>query len=281
MHKTIKRLLKNFFNFKFNQKSSSCKKSKSKIDKFTKDLEEIKEISPVVKNIFYNAIKMSKLTVSHLLLPRNQVNCFNLLDPIEKNLEIARKSSHTRFPLIEGDLDKTIGIIHIKDLFRYQGDLKRLNLRNIIHVCIRLKETESVNEALKKLLRQRIHMALVVDEFGGTIGILPLEHILEELVGEIRDEFDATEEANICLVSENVMRISGLTPLHELEEVLEIQITSKEACTFGGYITATLGRIPEKGEIIKLLGLVIIINEVNEKRIISITIHRKKKINQN
>ena len=249
--------------------------AKSHIRPFVEKSEKIKEASLVPRDFFHNARKMSHLHVSDVVQPRNQVACLDVLASIEKNLEVAKLSSHTRFPLIEGDLDNTVGIVHIKDLFRYQGDLTLLNLKNIAHACVYLKETERLDAVLAKLLRQRIHMALVVDEFGGTTGILPLEHIFEELVGNIQDEFDITEEEDIFVISDNIMRVSGLTPLHDLEEALAIDIESEDASTVGGYITAELRRIPAKGECVNLFGCTITIDDVDERRIIGTTIHRK------
>jgi magnesium and cobalt transporter len=126
-----------------------------------------------------------------------------------------------------------------------------------------------LEEALQRMLRAKFHMALVSDQFGGVLGVITLEGILEELVGDIQDEFDSEEAPIVALRSPGVFRISGLTPLHELEEQFNLQIDNDEVSTFGGLITAELGCIPKRGERLSAYGLQIEITDVDDRRIIS------------
>ena len=225
-------------------------------------------VSLLIRRILSNAIQMSKLTVQDIVLPRHQIQSFDLADTLEANLELAKETGHTRFPLCEGDLDHCIGIIHIKDIFRYRGDLQRLELRNIKRKIVSLNLDLPLEKALKDLLRWKVHMALVRDEFGGAVGVVTLERILEELVGSIQDEFDE-EEALIVALSENIYNISGLSPVHDVEEALGIRIDAGEVSTFGGLITTELGRIPKRGERLNLTSMEILVEDVDEKRVIS------------
>ena len=206
--------------------------------------------SPEVLNIIYNAIRLPELDVSDVLLPRSQIQYLELNDSIQENLDKARKTEHTRFPLCKGGIDHCLGIIHIKDIFQYQGDMESFDFSKFQRQLIRFNETTPIEVALKKLQKIKIHMALVVDEFGGTIGLLTLEDILEELVGNIQDEFDH-EDAMIIPITRNTYKVSGLTSVHELESFFKVKIDNDNVSTFGGLITATLGRIPEKNERIK------------------------------
>lgn len=225
-------------------------------------------LSPEILNIIRNAIRLPALDVSDIVLPRSQIQYLDLNDSIQENLDKARKTGHTRFPLCRGGIDHCLGIIHIKDIFQYQGDMESFDFLKFQRQLIRFEEATPAEVALKKLQKFKIHMALVVDEFGGTIGVLTLEDILEELVGNIQDEFDH-EDAMIIPITKNTYKVSGLTTVHNLESYFNVKIDNDNVSTFGGLITAALGRIPEKNERIKLLCWSIRITEVSKQRIIS------------
>lgn len=221
----------------------------------------------VAQKILKNALTLRELDVSDVLLPRNQVQYFDLFDSVSENLKMARMTGHTRFPLCEGDLDNCIGLIHIKDIFRSGLNSKGLDLRKFNREILRFKEDMPVEDALEQLMQQKKHMGLVVDEFGGTQGVLTLERILEVIVGEIQDEFDV-EEANIKKIGNGDYAIMGLTPLHEVEECFDIEFETDEVSTFGGLITSELGEIPQKGQQLIVDDLNIRVTEVDETRVI-------------
>jgi CBS domain containing-hemolysin-like protein len=236
---------------------------------------ELQRVSPWARSVFQNALCMNELDVSDVLLPRSQVEYLDINEPIEENIRVAMETGHTRFPLCDGDLDNTLGIIHIKDLFRTAKKLSTLDLRHFRRKTLRIPSTESLESALQKLLSNRVHMAIVIDEFGGTVGVLTFEAILEELVGDIHDEFD-TEEAWIERLKDGSYKVSGLLPLHDLEETLGIEIDNDEVSTIGGLITQELGRIPVRGEVLELFGFLVRVDEVDPKRIISATLEKQK-----
>lgn len=232
-------------------------------------------ITQVAQLILKNTMMMRDLVVEDVLLPRNQVKYFDLNAPLDENLAMAKETGHTRFPLCYGDLDTCLGLIHIKDIFRYKGDLSRLDLRRIKRNMIRINTEEPLESALTKLLSHRMHMALVIDEFRGAEGVLTLERILEQLVGDIRDEFDADEEVLIqpeMDTGETV--VSGLTPLHEIESKFNVELETEEVSTIGGLVTSELGRIPEANTTVLLAGLQIEITEVDETRVVEVIIRR-------
>ncbi|MFA5256771.1 MAG: hemolysin family protein [Opitutales bacterium] len=221
----------------------------------------------MARRIFRNALEMRGLVVSDVLLPRHQVQWMDLNDSVEDNLRLARETGHTRFPLCEGDLDRCVGLVHIKDIFRKVRNQRRLDLRRIKRDILRVSPDQSVEDALHLLLGKRQHMALVVDEFRGAEGLITLERLLELLVGDIRDEFDV-EEDNIKRMPNGEYSVSGLTPVYELERELDVEFANQDVSTFGGLITAELGRIPSQGEHLKLEGLDIVVTEVDERRVI-------------
>ena len=242
---------------------------------------EAPQMSMVAQLILKNTLLMRELVVSDVLLPRNQVKYFDLNQPVEENLKMAKETGHTRFPLCYGDLDRCIGLVHIKDIFRYPGEPARLDLRRIKRNMIRIDSEEPLESALTKLLSHRMHMALVIDEFRGTEGVLTLERILEQLVGEIRDEFDADEEVLIRpSVETDEAVVSGLTPLHEIESIFGLELDSEEVSTIGGLVTSELGRIPETGEEVVTQGLHIGITGVEETRVTEVRIRRAEPVEE-
>lgn len=228
---------------------------------------EAPELSVVGQRLLKNAVQMRTLAVSDILLPRNKVNIFDLQADNRTNFELAKKTGHTRFPLCDGDLDHTIGLIHIKDIFRHPGDPLALDLRKVRRNIMRLQLEEPLEDALQKLLRYKMHMALVEDDFGGAVGVVTLEQILEQLVGDIQDEFDF-EEAHIREVEENIYLVQGLTPIHEIDDAFDLEIENEEVSTFGGLITAELGRFPSEGEEVTIDRLHIRMEQVDERRVI-------------
>lgn len=225
-------------------------------------------VSKVVRSIINRALQMQELSVADVLLPRNQVMIFDLEDTIEENLELARKCGHTRYPLCEGDLDHCHGIIHIKDIFRYRWNVATLDLKRMSRPIVRFEENEPLERVLQSMLRYKVHMSLVQDEFGGVVGVVTLERILEVLVGEIQDEFDA-EETPIVRLGAGRYRVSGLTPIHDLEKELELDIGPLDVATVSGMIISELGRIPAERERVSIGPLEFLIREVDETRILS------------
>lgn len=222
----------------------------------------------VVLKILKSALMLRDLEVSDVLLPRNQVKIFDLEESLEDNLSMARETGHTRFPLCHGDLDRCVGLIHIKDLFRYPGELPGIDLREIQRDIMRIQADERLDESLRMLLSAKMHMALVVDEFGGVEGVLTLERILEQLVGDIKDEFDTDEESLVREAGPTQETVvSGLLPVHELEGVIGVVVENDEVSTLGGLITSELGRIPEVGEQLEVEGIHITVTDVDETRV--------------
>ncbi len=227
-----------------------------------------KSIPRFTYEILENALRMKDLEAADILLPRGQVQYLDLREPVLDNIKKAKQEGYTRYPLCEGDLDHTLGIIHMQDLFCAKVSLEKLDLSLIKRPIIRVPLKTPIQRVLRRLLQQRMHMALVTDEFRRTVGLITLEHILEELVGDIQDEFDH-EEDFIQLVSKNIYKIAGLTPIHEVEEILGLKLSHQGVSTFGGLITSELGHIPEKNEKLTFQNLHIQIEEVSKKRIIA------------
>jgi len=231
--------------------------------------EDSQTISSVVRRIMDRTMHMRGLVVHDVLLPRSQVVICDLEEDIRTNLERMKEAGHTRYPLCKGSLDDCLGLIHIKDIFRWREPVSQIDLITLKRNVAVFPLDTPLEEALQRMLRARFHMALAMDEFGGVVGVITLESILEELVGEIQDEFDSEEEQIIPLPKKGCYRISALAPVHDVEQALGLEIENEDVSTFGGLITGELGRIPEQGETLELGNMRISIEQVDERRVIS------------
>ena len=234
------------------------------------------ELEPEIFEIMGNTLEMSHLQVKDVMLPRNQVEILDRKDSLEKNLEIARKCGHTRLPLCDGDLDRCLGIIHVKYAFRLLVKNERIDLPSLAKAPTLLLAEEPLTGALKKMMKCKAHMALVKDEFGGINGVITLENILEEVVGEIQDEFDV-DEHTVERLSDEEWKISGLTPVHELPNELGLADQQEELTTFGGLITREIGKIPERGETINIGNFKTKILDADDKRVLLAEVSLKTK----
>ena len=229
---------------------------------------ESSNMDPEVVEIVGNTLEMSQLHVQDAMIPRNQVQILDDQDSLVENMEIARTCGHTRLPLCTGNLDHCSGIIHVKYAFRLLSEGAPIDLDSLAKSPALLSSEEPLPVALRKMMKWKVHMALVRDEFGGIDGVITLEDILEEVVGEIQDEFDADEHA-VEQVAGGKWRVPGLTPVHELPDELKLHEDEDELTTFGGFVTRELGRIPEKGETVNLQHLEVAILEADETRVLN------------
>ncbi|MGJ8638191.1 MAG: hemolysin family protein [Opitutaceae bacterium] len=234
--------------------------------------EDSNSFSPVIRRIVTRTLQVQDLVVHDVLLPRSQVIFYDVEQDLQANMEIMKAAGHTRFPICRGGLDDCLGIIHIKDIFRFPDSVDQLDAMKLKRSLALFPLETPLEEALERMLRAKFHMALAVDEFGGVVGVVTLESILEELVGEIQDEFDSEEEEIIELQNPLRYRVSGLALIHDVEERLDVEITDKEVSTFGGLITGELGHIPKPGETLSFYNLDVTVDEVDDRRVISTTV---------
>ena len=212
--------------------------------------EGARQVTPIGKEILMNALDLRKRVVRDITTPRKEVVFLNTEDSFEENLQRAIKSRHTRFPICEGHLDHAIGVIHIKDLLS-QMRAPKPDLMRVRRDLLPVPEMMPLERLLSFFLAKHAHIALVVDEFGGTVGVVTLDNVLAELVGDIQDEFD-TEEKVFKRLNANEFVVDGGLALYELKDLADLELESEDVSTVGGYVTHLTGHLPAGGERVRI-----------------------------
>ena len=227
-----------------------------------------KEVTETEKDILLNALALNDRCVRDVMTPRNRVVSLNAQTSFEENVQIAVRSKHTRFPLVDGHLDVSLGLIHIKDMLGLMGDAKP-DLRKIKRELHIVPEMLPIDKLLRFLLDKHSHLALAVDEFGGAVGVVTLDNVIEEIVGDIQDEFDS-DNKEFVRINEQEFTVDGMLNLYELHDKAGIDIESEEVTTIGGYITHLLGRLPELNETVFIDDYTVTATKMDQRRVVEL-----------
>jgi CBS domain containing-hemolysin-like protein len=205
--------------------------------------------SALGREIILNAFDLRYRIVRDVMQPRREIVGFDTDTPIAECMTVAEKTRFSRFPIFEDDdIDRTLGVVHVKDLYAQRAQVQTAgDLLPFARKLIYLPETARLEKALELLLRQKLHLAIVVDEYGSTEGMITLENILEELVGQIQDEFDQ-EQPLVVRKTEEVWELDGVLPLHELAELVGEPLQEEGISTVSGLVTHRLGGFPKAGD---------------------------------
>ena len=227
------------------------------------------------KDLIENAFKFHKKRVEQIMVPRNEIYYFSIEQSLEKTLSLAKESNYTRFPLCSNNnLDEIIGIINIKDIFwRTDDEIEEFDLKTFVRETIYVPEKQSLHALLQEFQKNKIHIAIVVDEYGATSGLVTIEDIMEEIVGEIQDEHD-DEAEKFIFYTPNEIEVDGLVLIDEVKEVLKISYIKPIANTIGGYVLNVLGRIPKVGDKVIIGDFQVIIKRVEHFRVSRILFRR-------
>lgn len=227
--------------------------------------ERHEEVTPLGKELLINALDLSRRVTREIMTPRGEVVFLDIDDPFEENLTKARDSRHTRLPLCKGHLDNLIGLVHIKDLLSLVRE-EHPDLLTIRRDLPIVPEMMPLEKLLTTFLAKHAHLALAVDEFGGAVGIVTLDNVLEELVGNIQDEFDVAP-AEFRQVNPDEFVVEGILGIYELNDLAELDLTSSEVSTVGGYVTSELGHLPRVGEHVRIEGYVATVTKTDGRRV--------------
>jgi magnesium and cobalt transporter len=195
------------------------------------------------------ALAVSEMQVRDAMIPRSHMVVISVETPLDEFLPIILESGHSRFPVIGEDRDEVEGILLAKDLLRhYAEDSGPFDLKALLRPVVVIPESKRLNMLLRDFRASRNHMAIVVDEYGGVSGLITIEDVLEEIVGEIDDEHDEEEEAPIKVLGGNKFRINALAEIENFNEEFKCDLSDEEYDTVGGLLLAEFGRVPETGE---------------------------------
>lgn len=231
-----------------------------------------KEVTETEKDILLNALGLNDRCVRDVMTPRNAVISLDVEDDFPSNLKRAIDHQHTRYPLVEGHLDQCMGLIHIKDLLASAGS-PGTDLRQIRRELPMVPELMPIDKLLRLFLEKHAHMALAVDEYGGAVGIVTLDNVLEEIVGEIQDEFDQ-EISAFRRLDNGDFEVEATVNLHDLAKHCGLEIESDEVSTIGGYVTHVLGHLPKPGESLRVNDFEITTLRADARRVLAVRLSR-------
>lgn len=194
-------------------------------------------------------MQVSEMQARDIMVPRSQMDLIDISKKPEEFIPFVIEAAHSRFPAIEGNEDEIIGILLAKDLLRYYADPDDFDLRGMLRPAVFIPESKRLNVLLKDFRSNRNHMAIVVNEYGGVAGLLTIEDVLEQIVGDIEDEYDFDEEEdNIVIEAEGIYRIKAVTEIDSINETLNTHYDDTDYDTIGGLVLNKFGRLPNRGE---------------------------------
>lgn len=238
------------------------------------------ELDAEEKSMLSGVLEVSETQVREVMVPRSQMIVIDIEDEFKETLNLIVESGHSRFPVIGEDRDEILGILLAKDLLRYYGsdEAKELTIKKLLRPATMIPESKRLNALLREFRASHNHMAIVVDEYGGVAGLLTIEDVLEEIVGEIDDEHDHEEAEFIRPDGDRngkpSFAVRALTRIEDFNEYFECQLHDEEYDTVGGLVLHELGRLPHRGEKIEFGGFEFAVIKADERRIESLQVQR-------
>jgi CBS domain containing-hemolysin-like protein len=237
--------------------------------------EEGGAIEATEKEMIVSIFELHDTVVGEIMVPRPDMVAIPVTASLSEALNVILQAGYSRIPVYEGTIDHIVGVLYAKDLLRLLRDgIREASLRELLRPPYFVPEGKRIVGLLREMQQRRVHMAIVVDEYGGVAGLVTIEDILEEIVGEIQDEFDRSEEPLVLPLDERTYLFDGRVDLEEAERVLGVSLPSEGADTLAGYVYERLGRIPAAGEVFTDQGLEFRVEEVLGRRIRKLRVRR-------
>jgi len=214
-------------------------------------------------------LRLQRLYVHELMIPRTDIVCCDIADGFPEVCRLIVEEGHSRIPIYEGDKDSIVGIVHAKDLLGIflSGCEAKPALSQVMRPPLFIPENKNVRDMLHEFLKRHQHLAIAVDEYGGTSGLITLEDVIEEIVGDIEDEHDIDEPDEIQALPDGSHLISGRLELEELNESFGTALASEQVETIGGYLCELSGRVPKIGENFAIPGFSLTVKEADKKQV--------------
>jgi magnesium and cobalt transporter len=229
--------------------------SKDELMKTLADAEQRELIEPESRAMLEGVLRMADLSAGDVMVAAPRIDMLDIEAPYDDLLNVVIDTAHSRFPVYDGARENVIGILMAKDLLKLQR-APELNLRTLLRPAVFVPESKGLNELLRDFRSNRNHLAIVIDEFGNTAGLITIEDVLEEIVGEIEDEFDDRERENgIYTLADGTQRVAGDVSIEAVNENFGIALPVGDFDTIGGLIAHELGRVPRRAEAVDIGGL--------------------------
>ena len=226
------------------------------------------------KDMLQNVLKFSDLVAKQIMVPRPDMIALESIMTLDEIEQVVSEYQYTRYPVYEEDLDHVIGILHVKDLYALRRANKEFNIHELLREPLLVPETVKMEQLVRDFKTTKNQLAIVIDEFGGTSGLITLEDVLEEIFGEVQDEFDE-EEADTKQIGDNEYIVNAMLRVDELEEMFELEnIEEEDVDTVAGIVVKELGRIAEVNDVVIYEGLEFTVLEIDGARIMKLKIKK-------
>jgi CBS domain containing-hemolysin-like protein len=231
-------------------------------------------LNPQEREYLNNVFDFGDRVAREIMVPRPDIEALPSDAPLDELVERAAFGRYTRYPVYEGDVDHVLGAVHVKDLFRAaKEDGGAFDIEPLIRECLVVPETKRIEEILREFQKRKLQMAIVIDEWGSVEGLITIEDVLEEIVGEIQDEFDE-DEASIEPLGNGSYAIDGRIPIVEVNQYFDLDLPHEDFDTIGGYILGSLGRPPEAGDVVEAEDTTLRVKSVDGPRVSMLTLQR-------
>jgi magnesium and cobalt transporter len=213
-------------------------------------------------------LQVSELQARDIMVPRSQMDVIDINESPDKFVPLVIQTAHSRFPVTSGNRDDIIGILLAKDLLRYYAGEEEFNVRDMLRPAVFIPESKPLNVLLKEFRKNRNHIAIVVDEYGGVAGLVTIEDVLEQIVGDIEDEYDFDEdEDNIIQDKSGLYRVKAMTEIEDFNEKFGTDFSDEEFDTIGGLVLKRFGRVPKRGEQVTMENLTFKVLRADSRRV--------------
>jgi CBS domain containing-hemolysin-like protein len=224
------------------------------------------------REMIHSIFAFGDTVVREVMVPRVDMVCVEADEPVEAILEVVRSHGHSRIPVYHETVDQIVGLVHVKDLLTSFRDGRLVGtVRSLARPAHFVPETKRLDELFREMRRKKVHMAIAVDEYGGTAGLVTIEDLLEEIVGPIQDEYDA-EEPPIKVVNERVALVDGRANLEDVNAALDLELPAGEVDSLGGFVYSLLGHVPSQGERVAYNGVELTVERIDGTRIAQVKI---------
>ena len=232
------------------------------------------EVDEAQKEMIEAVFDLSDTEAEEVMTPRTDVKGIEVSSTLDQIKDTILQYGHSRIPVYEETIDNIVGILYAKDMIKFVGDGEDFDLRSVLREAMMVPESKNVGELLAEFKAKKIHIALVLDEYGGTAGLVTIEDILEELVGEIHDEYEVTDDTpQVERVDDQTLRVDARVEIDDLNDELNIELPEDEDYdTVGGFVFATLGHIPKAGETFEYEGLCFKVTEAERTRVVRVEV---------